>query len=159
MAEKVVRELNQFKKKLKELTLRLERETKSRKLGERLATEAEKAKQRLTSQLKTVREQERKLAAEIKSMVADASKREQALKDARGKVAELREGLALKTEELKRRSQQLKKLLAESAHRAAAIIHGEGESGATAAETQPSTPPAPVESSPQEKPTDEPKAT
>jgi len=156
---RVARELDQLRKKVKELALKLEREAKSRKIGERLAMEAKKGKEQLTKQLKTVRERERRLAAELKSTLGDAGKREQALKEARAKVAELRAGLALKTADLKRRSLELKKLAAASGHRAVEIMRGRSEPGAPPVQTEPSPVPPASEPSPQGDATDEPKLT
>jgi len=44
----VARELDQLRKKIKELTLKLEREAKARKLDTRLAAEAKRAREQLT---------------------------------------------------------------------------------------------------------------
>ena len=74
----VVRELDPLKKKVKELTLRLEREAKARKLDARLAAVAKKAREQLTREIKALREQGRKLASQLKSTLGDAAKREQA---------------------------------------------------------------------------------
>jgi len=123
----VVRELDQLRKKVKELTLRLEREARARKLDARLAALAKKAREQLTGGIKALREQGRKLASQLKSTLGDAGKREQALQEARAKVGELKVELGRKTEHLRRKSGELKKLAGESAHRAAAIIRGDAE--------------------------------
>jgi chromosome segregation ATPase len=121
------RENSTLKKKVKELTLRLEREAKARKLDARLAAWAKKAREQLTREIKTLGEQGRKLASQLKSTLSDASKRKQALKQARAKVAELKVELGRKTADLRRKSAELKKLAKESAHRAAAIIRGDAQ--------------------------------
>jgi DNA repair exonuclease SbcCD ATPase subunit len=123
----IARELEQLKKKVKELTLKLEREVKARKLDARLTAEAKKARAQLTKESTTLRDHGRKLASQLQSTVGDARKREQALKEARAKAAELREELSRKTADLRRKSGELKKLAEESAHRAAAIIRGDAE--------------------------------
>ncbi len=48
----VARELNQLRKRVKGLTLRLEREAKAHKLDARLAAEAKKAREQLTREIK-----------------------------------------------------------------------------------------------------------
>ena len=136
----VARELDQLKRKVKELTLRLEREAKARKLEARLAAEAKKARQQLTREIKALREQGGKLASQLKSTLGDASKREQALKKARAKVAELTVKLGRKSADLGRKSGELKKLAGESAHRAAALIRGEAQHAAEPVEAEPTTP-------------------
>ena len=78
-----MRELDQLRKKVKELTLRLEREAKARKLDARLAAVPKKAREQLTRESKALREQGRKLASQLKSTLGDAGKREQALQEAR----------------------------------------------------------------------------
>src|SRR5216683_5761082 len=113
----VVRELAQLKNKVKELTLKLEREAKARKLDARLAVDAKKARAQLTKEITAVREHGRKLASQLKSTLGDASKREQALKAARAKVAELKEELGHKTADLRSKSGELKELAKESVHR------------------------------------------
>ena len=136
----VARELDLLKKKLKELTLRLEREAKARKLEAQLAAEAKKARVQLAKELTAVREHGRKLASQLKAALGDASKRDQTLKEARAKVAELKEELGHKTADLRRKSGELKKLAEEAAHRAAAIIRGDAERAAEPFVTGPSVP-------------------
>ena len=118
----VARELDKLRNKVKELTLRLEREAKARKLDTRLAAEAKKGREQLTREIKALREQGRKLASQLKSTLGDASKREQAFKEARATVAGLKVELGRKTADLRRKSGELKKLAEQSVHRAAAII-------------------------------------
>ena len=141
----VARELDQLRKKVKELTLRLEREAKARKLDAQLAAVAKKGREQLTREITVLREQGRKLASQLKSTLGDASKREQALREARGKVAELKVDLGRKTQDLRRKSGELKKLAEESAHRAAAIIRGDAEHATEPVEAEPAAPPAPSE--------------
>src|ERR1700726_4457174 len=131
----VARELEQLKKKVKELALRLEHEGKARELAARLAAEAKKAREQLTREIKALREQGRKMASELKSVITDANKRKQTVEEARGKIAELRTELGRKSAELKHKSEDHKKLAGESAHRAAVIIRGAGQSAAEPAQS------------------------
>ena len=149
----VARELDQLRKKVKELTLRLEREAKARKLDVRLAAEAKKAGEQLAKEVKTLREQGRKLASQLKSTLGDAGKREKLLEDASAKIADLRAELGRRTTDLRRKSGELKKLAEESAHRAATIIRGEAEHRAEPIEPEPAAPPEPGS---QHDPSDEP---
>jgi hypothetical protein len=82
---------------------------------------------------------------QLKSTLGDAGKREQALKEARAKVAELKAELGRKTADLRRKSGELKKLAEESAHRAAAIIRGDVQDAAEPVEAEPAAPPASAE--------------
>ena len=138
----VARELDQLRKKVKELTSKFEREAKARKLDARLAAEAKNARAQLSKELTALRAQGRKLAAQLKSTLADAGKREQALEEAHTKVAELKAELGRKTADLRRKSGELKQLAKESAHRAAAIIRGDDQHAAKPVETEPAAPPA-----------------
>jgi hypothetical protein len=61
----------------------------------------------MTREIKTLREQARKLTSQLKSTLGDASKRDQALKEARAKVAELKLELGRKTADLRRKSGEL----------------------------------------------------
>ena len=153
----VARELDQLRRKVKELMLRLEREAKVRKIEARLAAEAKKARQQLTGEIKVLREQGRKLASQLKATLGDAGKREQAFKEARAKVAELKAELGRRTADLRRKSGELRKLAEDSAHRAAAIIHGDAQHAAEPTEPEPVAPEAPSaldsESHPGDKPT------
>ncbi len=153
----VARELDQLRRKVKELMLRLEREAKVRKIEARLAAVAKKARQQLTGEIKVLREQGRKLASQLKATLGDAGKREQAFKEARAKVAELKAELGRRTADLRRKSGELRKLAEDSAHRAAAIIHGDAQHAAEPVEAEPVAPAAPSaldsESHPSDKPT------
>src|SRR5229473_3424936 len=141
----VARELDQLKKKVKELKLRLEREAKARKLDVRLAAEAKKARAQLTKEIAALRDQGRKLAFRLRSTLGDAGKREQALKEAQAKVAEFKRELRRKTADLQRKSEELKELAKESVHRAATIIRGETQPAAEPAAAEPAASPAPLE--------------
>jgi uncharacterized phage infection (PIP) family protein YhgE len=154
----VTRELDQLRKKVRELTLKLEREVKARKLDVRLSAETKKAREQITREIKTLREQARKLGSQLRSTLSDANKREQALKEAPTKVAELKLELGRKTGDLRRKSGGLKKLAEESAHRAAAIIRGEAPSAAKAVEAEPAASPAPSELGSESPPADKPTA-
>jgi hypothetical protein len=151
----VARELDRLRNKVKELTLRLEREAKARKLDARLAAEAKKAREQLTKEIWALRGQGRKLASQLKSTLGDAGKREQALKEARVKVGKLKVELGRKSADLRHKSAELKQLAEESARRAAAIIRGEARH-AGPAEAEPAAPPAPSEPGSESHPNDKP---
>jgi chromosome segregation ATPase len=153
----VARELDQLKEKVKDLALKLEREAKAREIATRLAAQAKKAREQLTREIKALREQGRKMASELKSAITDADKRKQTVEEARGKIAELRAELSRTTADLKYKSKELKKLAGESAHRAAAIIRGAGQSAAEPA--QPSAESRPSEPGPEDHPSDKPTPT
>ncbi len=151
----VERELDQLRKKVKELTLRLQREVKARELNAGLAAKAKKAREQVGKEAKTLRDQGRKLALQLKSAITDANKRQQALEEAQSKITEMRAQLSSKTVELKRKSNDLRKLVAESGHRAAEIIRGKGQP--VPEPEKPSTAPTiPSEPGPEESRSDKP---
>jgi uncharacterized phage infection (PIP) family protein YhgE len=138
------RQLDQLRKTVKALRVRLERETRARKIEARVKSEAQKARTRLASQIAELREQGRKLATDLRSALGDASKRDAARQQAIAKIAELKAEYAKKsaelrselsrtTAELARKSEELKKLAGEAAHRAVEIIRGEEHHAAPAA--------------------------
>jgi hypothetical protein len=127
----VTRELERLKKRVRELTPRLEREAKARKLEAGLTAAAKKAQTQLTGQIKTLGAQGRRLASKLKSAVLESTKRQQLHQKALATIAGLKTELARKTTELKRKSQELGKPANESAHRAATIVRGEGQPAAT----------------------------
>ncbi len=135
----VARELKQLRQRVKELTLKLGSEVKARKVDTRLAAEARKAREQLNKQVKALGEQGRKMAVELKATLGDSNKRQQALKEARDKVAELKAELGRKAAELKGKSEELRKIALESARRAAAVMRAEHEQ--TAAGPAPAKPP------------------
>jgi hypothetical protein len=155
----VARELDQLRKKVKELTLKLEREVKARKLAGQLAAESKKTREQLTREIKTLREQGRKIGSQLRSTLGDAGKRDQALKEARAKVVELKLELGRKTAGLRRKSAELKKLAQESAHRAAAIIRDDAPHATEPVEAEPAASPAPMEPGSEIPPADKPTAT
>ena len=135
-ANPALRQVEQLRKSVKILKLKLEREVKARKLEQRVKGEAKAAGAKLSTQLKSLRDQGKKLANDLKSALSDASKREAARKEALAKIAELkaqysktstglRAELSQKTAELRRKSEELMKLAGQSAHRAAEIIRSE----------------------------------
>jgi hypothetical protein len=119
------RELERLRKKNRELTLRLEREAKARKLEAGLRAAARKAQTQLAGQIKTLGAQGRKLASEFKSAVLESTKRQQRHQKAVVTIAGLKAELARKAAELKHKSQALGKLAHESTHLAATIVRGE----------------------------------
>ena len=135
-ANPALRQVEQLRKQVRVLTLKLEREVKARKLEAKIKSEAKAAGAKLTTQLKSLRDQGKKLASDLKSALSDANKREAARKEALAKIAELkaqysktstglRAELSQKTAELRRKSEELMKLAGQSAHRAAEIIRSE----------------------------------
>ena len=135
-ANPALRQVEQLRKSVKILKLKLEREMKARKLEARVKSEAKAAGAKLSTQLKSLRDQGKKLATELKSALSDTKKREAARKEALAKIAELkaqyaktstglRAELSQKTAELRRKSEELMKLAGQSAHRAAEIIRSE----------------------------------
>lgn len=135
-ANPALRQVEQLRKTVKVLKLKLEREAKARKLAARVKSEADKTRARLAKQLKALSEQGKKLASQLRSALSDSSKREAARKDAMAKIAELKAQyakassglkaeLAQKTADLRHKSEELMKLAGQSAHRAAEIIRGE----------------------------------
>jgi len=152
-------EVDQLRKKVKELALKLEREVKARKLDIRLAAEAKRTREHMTKEIKTLQEQARRLASQLKSTLSDADKREQVLKEARAKLTEFKLELGRKTVELRRKSGELKKLAEESAHRAAAIIRADLPDVAEPVETEPPASPATADSGSGSAPPDKPTVT
>ena len=129
-------QFEQLRKTVKMLRVKLERETKGRKIEARIKSEAQKARALLASQIAALRDQGRKLGTDLRSALGDAGKRDAARQQAIAKIAELRAEYAKKsaelrsqlsrtTTELARKSQELKKLAGEAAHRAVEIIRGE----------------------------------
>ena len=125
-----------MRKTVKELRVKLERETKARKIEARVKSEAQKARAQLASQIAALRDQGRKLATNLKSALGDAGKRDAARQQALAKIAdlkaeyakksaEMRSELSRTTAELARKSEELKKLAGEAAHRAVEIIRSE----------------------------------
>jgi uncharacterized phage infection (PIP) family protein YhgE len=138
-----LRQLAQLRKTVKELRIKLERETKARKIEARVKSEAQKARTQLASQISSLRDQGRKLATNLKSALGDAGKRDAARQQALAKIAELKAEYAKKsaemrselsrtTAELARKSEELKKLAGEAAHRAVEIIRSEEPQAAPA---------------------------
>ena len=131
-----LRQVAQLRKTVKELRVKLEREAKARQIEARVKSEAQKARTQLASQITALRDQGRKLAANLKSALGDASKRDTARQQALAKIADLkaeyskktadlRSQLSRTTTELARKSEELKKLAGEAAHRAVEIIRSD----------------------------------
>ena len=130
-------QFKQLRKTVEQLERRLEKETRARTAASTVIAEAKKVREALMGQMKTLREEGSRLAKELKRAFGDSDKREAARRQAVEKIAELRAELAHRTEELKRKSEELAKLAIDSAGRAKDIIMSEGSSAvAPAAETQ-----------------------
>jgi len=143
-----LRQLEQLRKTARMLRVKLERETRARKIEARIKSEAQKARTMLASQIAALREQGRKLGKDLKSALGDASKRDAARQQAIAKISELRAAYTKKsaqlrselsrtTAELARKSEELRKLAGESAHRAVEIIRGEEHHAAPEAGASP----------------------
>ncbi len=143
-----LRQLEQLRKTVKMLRVKLERESRAPKIEARVKSEAQKARALLASRIAALREQGRKLASDLRSALGDASKRDAARQQAIAKIAELRAEYAKKsaelrselsqaTAELARKSEELKKLAREAAHRAVEIIRGEEHHAAADLGTSP----------------------
>jgi len=117
---------------IRELRAKLESEVRTHKMNKRLLAEAKKAREQVVTQMKALRDQGRGLAAQLKSTLGDANKREQARKEALAMIAQLRGELGKRTSELKRKSEELARLAEESAGRARDIIVGHSEPAAKA---------------------------
>jgi chromosome segregation ATPase len=101
-------------------------EAQRRKLDQRVAAEAKRARDAVTRQLSALRAQGIKLAAQIKRTAAENHSLEQARRGALAKAEELRAELREKSEEVRRTSAELAKLARESATRAREIVHHRG---------------------------------
>jgi chromosome segregation ATPase len=126
-------QLKQLRKTVVQLKSRIEKETKAQTTASKVVAEAKKARESLMAQMKTLRDEGSHLAKELKRALGDADRREAARRQAVDKIAELRAQLAHRTEELKRKSEELGKLAMESAGRAKDIIMSEGASTSASA--------------------------
>ena len=95
----------------------------------KVVAEAKKARDSLMGQLKTLREEGSHLAKEFKHALSDANKREAARRLAHDAITKVRDDLAHRTEELKRKSNKLARLAVDSAGRAKDIIMSEALPG------------------------------
>src|SRR5271169_5096875 len=131
-----LKQLEGLRKTVKQMRVKLERETRARKIEARVKSEAQKARAQLASQIAALRGQGRKLASDLRAALGDAGKRHAAHQNAIGKIAELKAEYSKKSAELKselsrttaelaRKSEELKKLAGEAAHRAVEIIRSE----------------------------------
>jgi len=131
-----LKQLEGLRKTVKQLRVKLERETRARKIEARVKSEAQKARAQLGSQIAALRDQGRKLASDLKSALGDSRNRDAARQQAVAKIAELkaeypkksnelRSELSRTTSELARKSEELRKLAGETAQRAVGIIRGE----------------------------------
>ncbi len=121
-------QLKQLQKTIVQLKGRLEKEAKANATASKVVAEAKKAREALMGQLKTLRDEGSYLTRELKKALGDADKREAARRQAVEKIAELRAELTHRTDELKRKSEELAKLARDSAGRAKDIIMSESKS-------------------------------
>ncbi len=118
-------QVKQLRKTVAQLTSRLEKESKMNATSAKVIAEAKKARDTLIGQLKTLREEGSHLANELKRALSDVDRREAARRQAHDTVAKLRGELTHRTEELKRKSEELARLVVGSAGRAKNIIMSE----------------------------------
>jgi len=130
-------QLKQLRKTVDQLKSRLEKEASARTAASTVIAEAKKAREALMGQMKTLRDEGSRLAKELKRALGDADKREAARRQAVDKLGELRAELAHRTEELKRKSEELARLAMDSAGRAKDIIMS--ERAATSVSAPPTT--------------------
>lgn len=114
-----------LRKTVKDLSTRLEKELKARKIEARILSEAKKAREQLSSQVSALRKQGGQLAGELKKALSDTKSYEKAKADAQKKIDQLKNDLSARTSELRRKSEELRKLAEASAHRAIEIIRSE----------------------------------
>jgi chromosome segregation ATPase len=137
------KQLRQLRNTVAQLQKRLEKEVMARSAAAKMIADARKARDALMGQIKSLRDQGSRLAAELKKALGDAAKREAARHQAVEKMAELRAELTRRTEELKRKSEELAKLAVDSAGRAKDIIMSESSPVPTAPpKTEGTAPPA-----------------
>ena len=125
-------QLKQLRKTVDQLKARLEKEARARLAASTVIGEAKKARETLKVQMKALRDQGASLTKELKKAMSHASGRENARQQAVVKISELRAELARRTEQLKRKSEELAGLAMESAGRAKDIIMSGGSSEASA---------------------------
>ena len=77
-----LKQLEGLRKTVKQLRVKLERETRARKIEARVKSEAQKARAQLGSQIAALRDQGRKLASDLKSALGDSRKRDAARQQA-----------------------------------------------------------------------------
>jgi chromosome segregation ATPase len=126
-------QFDSLRKTIGDLKTRLEKELKARKIEARVLSEAKKAREQLNTQVKALRQQGAKLATDLKSALGDSKRYEKARAEAEKKIDQLKNDLSERTSELRRKSEELKKLAEESVHRAAEIIRGDGHEAVQAA--------------------------
>jgi chromosome segregation ATPase len=124
-------QLKNLQKTIEQLKARLEKEMEARTAHSRVLQEAKKAREALATQLASLKQQGTHLTKELKKALGDADKREAARQQALAKVAELRAELGRRTDELKRKSEELGRLAMDSAGRAKDIIMSEAPSASS----------------------------
>jgi chromosome segregation ATPase len=155
----ITREIERLKEKVKDLTLKLEREAKARELNTRLAAGVKKASVQLKAQITALSEQGRRLASQLKSTLGDASKRHRMHQDAVAKIAELKAKLSHKTAQLKSKGRELSRLALDSAHRTTSIMRSADEAAPPLSDAKREEAPGPAEPDSKEHPNDVPKLT
>jgi chromosome segregation ATPase len=131
------RQVQQLRTTVRKLREQLARERRARLLNFRLLAEAKRARDMVRKQVMAMRSQGQKLAKQLRGTLTDSKRRDQARKDALARVAELRKEISRQSDELRRKTSELRKLAQESAGRARDIILGEGPSAKAAAAAAP----------------------
>jgi chromosome segregation ATPase len=115
-------QLAQLRAKAKKLSFRLAAETRLRKLDQRMLAEARRARLKLAEEIPALRARGLELAADLGRAMRNSRALERARQRALANLAELREELRRKREELRHTSMEFAKLARESAARARALI-------------------------------------
>lgn len=116
----------QLEAMVRKLRATLLTEAQRRKLDQRIAAEAKRARDAVTRQMSALRTHGAKLAAQIKRAATENHSLERARRAALARTEELRAELHEKGEEVRRTSAELAKLARDSAAHAREIVHHRG---------------------------------
>jgi hypothetical protein len=125
-------QLKELRKTVAELTTRLHKEKNAHSAALSLVGEAKKAHKTVLGQLKSLKNQGVRLTKELKRAMMDSDKHKSARQAALARLVGVRAELGHRTEELKRKSEELANLLMDSASRARSIILSQGSSASSA---------------------------
>ncbi|MGH7934372.1 MAG: hypothetical protein ACREQN_14595 [Candidatus Binataceae bacterium] len=127
-------QIKQLRATVHEFRIRLQHEARQRRLDLRLLAEAKRTRTRITREMTALREQERRLAKQLRKALGESGREERTRRRAQARVVELRAALKRKTEELRRKSIAAAKAAAACAE-AAAMNEHEMAPSASAIET------------------------
>jgi len=136
-ANAAARQVDALRSTVADLRKRLEREVRVRKIEAQLRAGAKRAQAQLDAQVKTLRKQGSKVAAELRSVLGRSRNLEGARHEAEKMIKRLRKDLAARTADLRHKTDELRKLAEQSAHRAAEIMRGEEHTHAHARHAHP----------------------